>query len=90
MSFLPHSAAQPLDSFVTLEGDDAILLTALKPAEDGDGMIARLFNPTNQDRQAVLTLAGVPITVDFAPFELRTLLLSQMEWQETNLVEMPR
>ena len=90
LSFFPFGEGQPLESFATLEGDDAIQLAALKPAEDGDGLIARLFNPTDQARQGTLTLADAVMDVDLAPFELRTWRLHAGQWQETNLVEEPR
>ncbi|MFC1997474.1 glycoside hydrolase family 38 C-terminal domain-containing protein [Chloroflexota bacterium] len=89
LSFFPHSEGQALNSFAIIEGDQAIQLAALKPAEDGSGLIARLFNPTSQPRQGVLTLAEASTTVDLAPFELRTLLLRDGYWQETNLIEEP-
>ncbi len=89
LSFFPFGEGQPLESFATLEGDDAIQLAALKPAEDGDGLIARLFNSTDQAHQATLILAGISTSVDLAPFELLTLRLHGSQWQETNLVEEP-
>jgi alpha-mannosidase len=90
LSFFPHSEGLPLNSFAILEGDRAIQLAALKPAENGDGLIARLFNPTSQMRQGVLTVAEVSTTVDLAHFELRTLLLRDGQWRETNLMEEPK
>ena len=33
------------------------MLSALKPAEDGDGTVLRFFNPGDRDEQAILDLA---------------------------------
>jgi alpha-mannosidase len=56
---------------------DPLLLTALKPAEDGDGLIVRVLNPGDEIVQARLTLgfpygeaAGVRLDEEPAPLEL--------------------
>lgn len=40
-------------------GDDALVVSALKPAADGEGIVIRVANPTGDDRDAVLRL-GLP------------------------------
>lgn len=43
-------------SFLKAEG--GCVLTTIKPAEDGDGLIVRLYNPVEEPRKAVLTVAA--------------------------------
>ncbi len=87
LSFFPQGEGNPLQSFVVLEGDSAIQLAALKPAEEGDGLIARLFNPTAKTRQAVLKLNESALSLTLSAFELQTWLLRDSEWLETDLME---
>lgn len=47
-------------SVVTL-GPRELVLTALKPAEEGDGIVLRVLNPTDDDHEAVVRL-GVEMT----------------------------
>ena len=47
-------------SLLTLE-PETLVVSALKPADDGDGMILRLLNPTDAARTARVRL-GVPVT----------------------------
>lgn len=49
----------PAHSFFTLE-PSALILSAVKPAEDGQGMIVRLFNPTTETVAGMLTV-GLPL-----------------------------
>jgi alpha-mannosidase len=87
LSFFPQGVGEPLGSFAVLEGDEAVQLAALKPAENGQGLIARLFNPTAQTRQATLHLGEEWLKFELAPYELQTWQLRDGEWQETDLME---
>ena len=87
LSFFPLEGGEPLGSFATLEGDEAIQLAALKPAENGEGIVARLFNPTEQERRAVLRVDEVVLEVDLARFEIGTWILKDEAWVEVDLME---
>lgn len=51
----PVAAGQPgLQSLLTLEGDQAVIATALKPARDGSGWILRLFNASDSPAKTAL------------------------------------
>lgn len=93
LSFFPQgggAAARP-KAFVTLSGDEAVQLQALKLAEDGEDVIVRLFEPTGRARTATLAfpLSGLKEKVRLAPFEIKTLRLSAQggPLRETNLLE---
>ncbi|MEW6071537.1 MAG: glycoside hydrolase family 38 C-terminal domain-containing protein [Planctomycetota bacterium] len=58
-----------------LLSDDAVQLAACKPAEDGDDLVLRLFEPTGRRRSTTVTIpaAEASARVTLAPFEIRTL-----------------
>ena len=87
LSFFPVGGGKPLESFARLEGDDAIQLAVLKPVESGEGIIARLFNPTEQERTAVLQVDGVALEIELTPFEIGTWRLREGGWRKVDLME---
>jgi alpha-mannosidase len=61
----------PGDSTLALDGA-GVMLTALKPAERGDGIVARVLNPTDAPARATLRLKlpvgrAVPVRLDEEP-----------------------
>jgi alpha-mannosidase len=87
LSFFPHpSADTALPPFATLS-DDVLQLPALKRAEDGRGLIVRLFNPTGSRRSAVVCLPGSEQTVTLEAYEIRSYRVDSGHWVECNLVE---
>lgn len=54
-------APQTVNSFLAVEPPE-VVLSALKPAEDHDGVVVRVFNPTAEPQTAVLTF-GASLTV---------------------------
>ena len=68
-------------------------MTALKPAEDGDGVIVRLADRHGRGAQGVLHWQGEQFAVTVAPFAVETLRLAQNEgrWQltPTDMIERP-
>ncbi len=55
----PDPVLEPERSLLELDGD-GLVLSALKPAEHGPGIVVRVSNPTDETRSAVVT-AGFPI-----------------------------
>jgi alpha-mannosidase len=92
LSFFPSGEGGPPQPLVVLS-DDAAVLTAAKQAEDGRGLILRLFEPTGTPRTTVVSLPwlGMEQRVALAPFEIRTYKVDGAEhvWQEVNLIEEP-
>jgi len=71
--------------------DRVVQLTALKRAEDGRGLIVRLFEPSGRARKTTLSVSawGIKVPVQMNPFELKTLRidLSTGVAREVNLLE---
>ena len=90
VSFFPSGAGTPLKSLANLS-DDSILVTAIKMAEDGNGLIIRLFNPADSEAQTTLSLptADMKIDLKFTPFEIKTLRidLAAKSFAEVDLME---
>ena len=77
LSFFPTGAGTaPALPVVTLE-DDVTVLSAFKEAEDGNGHILRIFEPTGRARETVVNLPplGIRQPVSFGAFEVKTLRL---------------
>ncbi|MGG1555935.1 glycoside hydrolase family 38 C-terminal domain-containing protein [Paenibacillus ferrarius] len=90
LSFCPSGQGQlPQVPFVL--DNETVVVTAFKPAEDGDGYIVRLFEPTGQARTAVLRFPAHEAShlLAFKPFEVKTLRVKPHEGkaQESPLME---
>jgi len=57
-----HLAGEPVGrrSFFRLEGSDDILVTSVKPGEDGGSVVVRLWNTAFEEREAVLQFEPPP------------------------------
>jgi alpha-mannosidase len=87
LSFFPPGGGKMPAALLLLE-DEAIQLSALKLAEDGDGLIARLYNPTAEPRVTATGGALGGPRVELGPYQVRTFRLrSGGAWSETNMVE---
>ncbi|MCR4438076.1 MAG: glycoside hydrolase family 38 C-terminal domain-containing protein [bacterium] len=75
LSFFPPGEGKLPGPGVRVDGP-AVLVTAIKKAEQGDGLIIRLFEPTGQARTTRVELPWVPLAADvhLRPFEVKTLL----------------
>jgi alpha-mannosidase/mannosylglycerate hydrolase len=67
----PQPRLAPGDSLLRVGGDGAVL-SACKPADDGDGLVVRLLNPTPRPVRATIELRAelrqvVPVGLDEAP-----------------------
>ncbi len=73
LSFFPPGKKGAAPERVTVSGD-TIALTALKKAENGNGFIARLFNPAAEETSAVFMLEkrGIFRELTFRPYEIKT------------------
>ncbi|MDD8025954.1 MAG: glycoside hydrolase family 38 C-terminal domain-containing protein [Acidobacteriota bacterium] len=71
----------------------AVLITALKPAENDGRLVIRLFEPTGTKRETTLRLpfAGAETRLVMKPFEIKTLLFDPRDsgFTECDLLEDP-
>ncbi len=81
-------AAQQMSPFLHVH-PATVVLGALKKAETADALIVRLAESVGQATTAQVTLADLPPqTLDFAPFELKTYLVTRDGvWTAVNLIE---
>ncbi len=59
----PDPLFEPGRSLLAI-GDDRVVLSALKPADDGDGLILRLLNPTDEPRDVNIELGFLMTDVE--------------------------
>jgi alpha-mannosidase len=93
LSFFPTGAGTaPALPVVTLE-DDVTVLSAFKEAEDGNGHILRVFEPTGRARETVVNLPplGIRQPVSLGAFEVKTFRLfpGAKALVETDMMENP-
>jgi alpha-mannosidase len=72
----------------------SVMVTVLKPAEDGDGFVLRAYETSGAAAHASIRLPnlGRIIEADFGPNEIKTFLLPRDPAKallETNLLEWP-
>jgi alpha-mannosidase len=91
LSFCPSGAGQAPAPLATLS-DDVVVMTAAKPAQDGQELVIRLFEPTGKARTTTLSVPafGVSQAVRLGRFEIKTLRISRTgQVVETDLLERP-
>jgi alpha-mannosidase len=90
-TFHPDGTLPQLDSFITVEPEN-VMVTVLKQAEDGDGLVLRAFETSGAAARASIRLPklGRVLEADFGPSEIKTFLIphnAAKEIVETNLLE---
>jgi Alpha-mannosidase len=76
LSFYPSGEGTKAYALAELK-DDTVQVTAFKKAEANDGYIIRLFEPTGQERNTLLSIPiiGLEQQVNLKKFEIKTLKL---------------
>lgn len=87
LSFYPTGAGDKPTAPLTLADNDTVQWTALKQAEDQNGWVVRLFNPTDRPQAATVQWECDKTTVTFGAYEIKTLRYLNGEWHETDLCE---
>jgi alpha-mannosidase len=90
-TFHPEGTLSQSDSFLTAEPEN-VMVTVLKPAEEGDGVVLRAFETTGAAAHARIHLPKLErsIETEFGPNEIKTFLIphdSAKSVKETNLLE---
>jgi alpha-mannosidase len=92
-TFHPEGTLPPSDSFLSAEPEN-VMVTVLKQAEDGIGVILRAYETFGAAARASIRLPELErvIEADFGPNEIKTFLIPHDAAQavrETNLLEWP-
>ena len=87
LSFYPSENGNQHNSPVLIEDNSIITLNAFKKAEDGDGYILRLFNPTDRPQSALIKCGNSEIKTEFSKFEIKTLSYKGECIKETKITE---
>lgn len=92
LSFFPSGGGKMPKQGPVLS-DNVVQMAALKEADSGDGLIVRLFNPTERPRATTLAFPAIglrPQKLRLGKFEIKTLRLSRAgALTETDLMEKP-
>ena len=92
-TFHPDGTLPQSDSFITVEPNN-VMVTVLKQAEDGDGLVLRAFETTGAATRASIRLPKLErvIEADFGANEIKTFLIPRDATNAiiaTNLLEWP-
>lgn len=74
------------DSFARLNADNAVI-SAIKYAEDGSGVILRIVDYSGKDQDAELVFQGEKYPVELSPYEIKTFKISNGKLTETDMLE---
>lgn len=92
LSFFPSGRGKKNRPFVKLSGE-AVEISAIKKAEQGENLIIRIFEPTGKKQTTILSLpwAGARKKVSLSPFEIKTISFdpSSRTFCELDLLERP-
>ncbi|AFZ65672.1 alpha-mannosidase [Deinococcus peraridilitoris] len=80
----------PVQSYLNVEPPGAVIVTALKNAEEGDDLILRLYEPHHRTAHVCVTLPLIHTTlsVTVRPHEIKTLRVTQSgTFREVNFLE---
>lgn len=92
LSFFPSGAGLLPKAFITLS-DTRVQVATIKPAEEGNGLVLRLFEPTGRKRTTSIRLpfAKMEKEITLKPFEIRTYRVDirKRTWTAVDLLERP-
>ncbi len=85
LSFYPTGTGDLPKESITLCESEIIQMTAFKKAEDGNGYVIRLFNPTDEKHSASLCFGDRKAQFNFTKYEIKTILLDENGFKEVNI-----
>ena len=83
-SFYPTGKGQLPQCPVRLEETEVVTMNAFKKAENGEGYIIRLFNPTAEEQNARVYFRDMETNLCFGKYEIKTLLCRDGKIEETD------
>jgi alpha-mannosidase len=90
LSFFPPGQGQRIKTGPILE-DDVCQISCLKPAEKGNDLIVRVYEPTGRKRSTTLRIPAIGIKkkIELGAFEVKTFKINQRtrKVREVNLIE---
>ncbi|MBR2022029.1 MAG: alpha-mannosidase [Clostridia bacterium] len=86
-SFYPTGVGEKPVSPMEITESEIVECTTLKMADNGDGYIIRLFNPTAEKQSCKVTFMGKSVNVNFGIYEIKTLRATKEKIFETDLLE---
>lgn len=86
LSFYPTGVGELPKSPFALS-DKRVNMTTFKRAEDGNGYIIRLFNPTENECEVTAYYENYDIRLKFGAFEIKTIRVNENGISETDLLE---
>ena len=88
LNYFPTGNGEKCKQFMTIS-DSAVVLSAVKRAENGDGLILRLYNSKQKNVSAKLDLiwCGIQKDVEFLPYQFKTFLLKDGKLTKCNCLE---
>lgn len=87
ISFFPSGDGELPAPGISLTGDETVVMPACKRADDGNGIIVRLFHAGKGDAQAELHYGSVTFPVKLGTYELLTLRFDGKAFVPTDLCE---
>ncbi len=87
LSFYPEGVGEKPAAPLRLTDTDTVQWTALKQAEDRNGWVIRLFNPTGEQQSATLRWNDAQKELIFGGYEIKTVRVTGGVMTETDLTE---
>lgn len=87
LSFYPTGIGSIPASPLKLLDTSIITINAFKKADNGEGYIIRLFNPTDSNQSCKLAFYDKETSVEFGRYEIKTIRFDGTSFSETDLME---
>ena len=81
-----HAGSLPLQRSFADDGGGPVVVTVLKRAEDGDGLVVRAYESAGRPASAAIRVLDTQIEADFGPNQIKTFHLGDRV-REVNLLE---
>ena len=89
LSFFPSGSDAPKFAPMIALDNEKIEMSALKIAENGNGFLVRLFNPTSESAECTVRseLFGIEEVMTFGKYEVKSFIVSNSGIEFCNMIE---